>query len=216
MLQRAYGFLLAVVVAVGVVAFPAPADAQSDAVRRCQREVRSRVWHLRGDRSPVRFTSVDTYRISSKQRGVRGSGYVRAPGASDRFAYDCSVVIRTGAVRIRSLRGAGHRPIGPGYPQPPAGWTGNAATTCHAVVRDRIWRLRRDRSPVQFTSTDVYSVSNYQRRVRGTGQVFAPRDIDGFVYECSVGIVTHRVGILRLEGRKGIYPGFRRDPEHDR
>jgi hypothetical protein len=178
--------------------------------------VRDRIWAQRGDRSPVVFTSANTYGASAAKVGVRGEGYVQAPGDVDRFGYDCAVSSNTGAVTILSLVPI-RKPSAPAYPQPPLNWTGDPSTACHVAVRDRIWQLRRDRSRVHFTSADMYLVpnNNQLRRVRGTGQVFAPGDVDGFVYECLVGMVTGQVAILRLEGHHASYQRFQRDPEHE-
>jgi hypothetical protein len=176
--------------------------ATSDAVALCQTAVRERIWQLRRDRSPVEFISARVFVTSSRLQNVRGQGRVRAPGDVDLFNYECTVDVSRGIVTAVDTQGVA-RPGLPGFPA-----NSRAVALCHDAVRNRIWQLRGDQSPVDFISSDVSAASARLQYVQGRGRVFAPGDVDYFTYNCTVDVARGFVTALDAQPARRFTDDF--------
>jgi len=156
-----------------------PLPARKRVVELCQMVTREMAAADHGRRAKLDFDDAETFAVSEREMGVRGSGGLRVGGDRDPIRYSCNVDLRK--LKVTDAR---YRAV----EQPPQS-TRRTVDMCHAELREQISSDRDGPVALKFATSETYFVSNAVEGVRGEGVVqTGRRDRDAIRYECEVNI----------------------------
>jgi hypothetical protein len=165
-----------------------PRPSRERIVELCQMVTREMAAADHGRRAELEFDGAETFAISERETGVRGSGLLRVRGDRDAIRYRCSVDLHK-----RKVTDARYRPV-----EPPRESTQRTLDLCHTELREQIASDREDSVSLEFDTSETFFVSNAVEGVRGKGAIRAGRhDRDRIRYECEVNIRRGRVKTAR-------------------
>jgi hypothetical protein len=156
-----------------------PRPSRKHVVELCQAVTREMAAADHGRSARVDFDDAETFEVSEREMGVRGSGKLRVGGDRDPIRYSCNVDLRKTKVTDARYRAV----------ERPRQSTQRTVDMCHAELRARISSDRGASASLNFETSETFFVSHALEGVRGTGVAkVGRRDRDRFRYECKVNI----------------------------
>jgi hypothetical protein len=114
---------------------------------------------------------------------VRGHGKLTSGNRREKIRYQCEVDIRRGRIET-----AHYRPV-----EKPPMTDRDALQLCQGAITDEVKGDRGRGAKVSFSENNTYSISRFEKGVRGKAKLKSGGDRDPIAYECTVNTRRERV-----------------------
>jgi len=152
-------------------------------VDACQDRIRREVASDQRRQTTTKFDEAETWFISLGREGVRGDGRIEVGGRREKIRYECEVDLRRGRIEAAHYRSVQKPPL----------TDAKVLKLCHGKIQDQLKGDRGRGTKVSFAENDIYSISRFEKGVRGKAKVKSRNDRDAIAYECTVNTRRERV-----------------------